>query len=40
MVAANNARNKRSFEEHAGIRAVLVLGISFTALRQVEFHAR
>jgi hypothetical protein len=40
MIAANNARNKRSFGEHAGIRAAFVLHISFTTLRQVEFDAR
>jgi hypothetical protein len=40
MIAANNARNKRSFEEHAGIRAAFVPRISFTTLRQVECHAR
>jgi hypothetical protein len=40
MIAANNARNKSSFEERAGIRAAFVLRISFTTLRQVECHAR
>jgi hypothetical protein len=40
MIAANNARDARSFEEHAGIRAAFVLRTSFTTLRQVEFDAR
>ena len=40
MIAAYDARNKRSFEEHAGIRGAMVLRISFTTLRQVESHVR
>jgi hypothetical protein len=40
MIAANYARNKRGFEEHAGIRTAFVLRISFTTLRQVESHVR
>jgi hypothetical protein len=40
MIAAYYARNKRSFQEHAGIRATFVLRIEFTTLRQVESHVR
>jgi hypothetical protein len=36
MIAANNARNKKSIKEHAGMRAAFVPRISFTTLRQVE----
>jgi hypothetical protein len=40
MIVANNAKNKHSLEEHAGMRAAFVRRIPFTTLQQVESHVR